>query len=241
MADELSHATDLASAPEGHREIRKEWPAWLILAGSWFFSLWAMGRLPSHVPTHWNLRGEIDGWGSPLMAALLLPAIATGAYLIILAYDWGRMDIKAARAMAPKTTRQIRMLVVLLLAGMHGLILWTTLRGGTLRSSGLMLLLALFFVCLGNLMPRLEPNAWVGIRIPPTLENREVWKRTHRMAGRWLMMAGLLGVPLSLLPEPIANLLLLPIIVLPLLLATVYAYRLRHRLDHDGTHLPEPQ
>ena len=26
---------------------------------------------------------------------------------------------------------------------------------------------------------RAEPNAWAGIRIPPTLENREVWKRTH--------------------------------------------------------------
>ena len=54
------------------------------------------------------------------------------------------------------------------------------------------------------------------------------------------MIAGLIGIPLSLLPEPIANLLPLPIIVLPLLMATVYAYWLRHRLDQGGTHLPEP-
>jgi len=211
----------------------------VILASSWLFSLWAMGRLPARVPTHWNLRGEIDGWGSPLMASLLLPAMATGVYLVILAFDWGRMDFKAARDMAPRTTRQVRLLVVLLLVGLHGLILWTTMRGGLLHSSGLMLLLSLFIVGLGNLMPRLEPNAWVGIRIPPTLENREVWKRTHRMGGRWLLIAGLIGVPLSLLPEPLANLLPLLIIVLPLLMATVYAYWLRHHLDQTSSHLPE--
>jgi uncharacterized membrane protein len=205
-----------------------------MLAGLWGFSLWALARLPSRVPMHWNFKGEIDGWGSPMAASLLLPAIATGAYLVILALDWGRMDFKAARAMAPETTRQVRVLVVLLLGAMHGLILWTSMRGGMLHSSALMLLLSLFFVFLGNLMPRLEPNAWVGIRVPPTLENREVWKRTHRMAGRWLMIAGLIGVPLSLLSEPIANFLPLPIIVLPLLMATIYAYWIRHRLEQGG-------
>jgi uncharacterized membrane protein len=94
-------------------------------------------------------------------------------------------------------------------------------------------------VLLGNLMPRLEPNAWAGIRIPPTLENREVWKRTHRMCGKWLVVAGLVGIPASLLPERIANGLLLPLILLPLLAAVIYAYWVRHKMDDGGIQTPE--
>jgi uncharacterized membrane protein len=210
-----------------------------MLAVLWGFSLWAMGRLPARVPMHWNFRGEVNGWGSPIEGALLVPALATGVYLLILAFDWGQIDFKAARAMSPSTTRQVRLLVIALLAGLHGSILWTSMHGGVASSSRLLLFLSLFFVFLGNLMPRLEPNAWVGIRIPPTLENREVWKRTHRLGGRWLMVAGLLGVPISLLPKSLANLLLLPVILIPLLMAVIYAYWIRHRLDQGSTHSPE--
>lgn len=223
------------------REVRREWPAWLILAALWLASLGVMKHLPARVPLHWNLQGAVDGWGSPLEAALLLPALATAAYLAILAFDWGRLDFQAARAMAPATTRQIRLLLLLLLAGLQALLLSTSLRGGTLSSSRTLLLLSLFCVFLGNLMPRLEPNAWAGIRIPPTLESREVWKRTHRHGGRWLLISGLAGLPLCLLPEPLANLLPLPIIVLPVLMATIYAYWLRHRLEHDPSRLTEPR
>lgn len=222
------------------RDVRGEWPAWILLAVLWGASLWAVGHLPDRVPLHWDLRGQVDRWGSPLQAALLVPGIATGAYLLILAFDWGRLDFQAARAMAPATTRRVRILILLLMGALHGTILWTSMRGGVAAASRLMLILALFLIFLGDLFPRLEPNAWVGIRVPPTLENREVWKRTHRMGGRWLVLAGLAGLPLSLLPERFAVLGLFPLL-LPLAAATVYAYMLRARLarrDPDSQEHP---
>lgn len=237
MADDLLRVTE----PEGRRDFRREWPAWVLLTVLWGFSLWAKGRLPARTPMHWNLKGEVDGWGSPLMATLMLPILASVTYLVILAYDWGRLDFKAARAMSQATTRQIRILVLLLMACLQGLILRASMSGGLLRSGWMLLVISLFFVGFGNLMPRLEPNAWAGIRIPPTLENREVWKRTHRLGGRWFMAAGLLGMALSFLPESIANLLTLPLILLPVLVSMVYAYWLRHRLEQDEAHLPEPR
>lgn len=233
MAADLFRVTAEERSSEGRREIWREWPSWVLLGGLWLFSLWAKGRLPGRTPMHWNLKGEVDGWGSPLAAALTLPALATATYLIILAYDWGRADFKAARAMAPSTTRQIRLLTLLLLACLQGLILRASLSGGMLRSGWMLLAIFLFFIFFGNLMPRLEPNAWAGIRIPPTLENREVWKRTHRLGGHWFMAAGLIGAPLSFLPEPYANLLSLPLMLLPVLAAMVYAYWLRQRLDRQ--------
>jgi uncharacterized membrane protein len=210
-----------------------------MLAALWGFSLWAIGRLPGRVPIHWNLAGEVDGWGTPLTAALMLPAIGTVVYLVILAYDWGGLDFKAARAMSAATTRQIRILVLLLMGGLHGSILWAAMHAGATPASRLMLIMALFYILLGNLLPRLEPNAWAGIRIPPTLEDREVWKRTHRMCGKWMVVAGAAGVPSSFLPERITTGLTLLLLCAPLLAAVGYAYWLRHRMDHPGTHPSE--
>jgi len=47
----------------------------------------------------------------------------------------------------------------------------------------------LLLIVLGNLMTKLRPNWFCGIRTRWTLESREVWIKTHRLGGR-LMMAG---------------------------------------------------
>lgn len=235
MADGFLRGTGDATGAKGQREIAKEWPAWLILALVWGFSLWALGKLPARVPIHWDLHNQVNGWGTPLMAALLMPAIATGSYLLVLGYDWGHLDFRAARAMSPATTRQIRLLIVLLIGVLQVSVLWAILQGRAPSSSGMVLGLSLFLVLLGNLMPRLEPNFWAGLRIPPTLENREVWKRTHRIYGRWLVVAGLLGLPACLLPEAMATSFILPQVLIPTLGAILYAYWVRNRLDGGDT------
>ena len=180
---------------------------------------------------HWNLQGQVNGWGTPLEAALLQPALATGVYLLILAFDWGRMDFKAARAMSPATTRQVRVLVLLLLGILQMLILGSALRGGTFRGNLVFACLCGFFILLGNLMPRLEPNAWVGIRIPPTLENREVWKGTHRFAGRLWVIGGVLLLPTCLLRESQALVICLSGLMVLAFVPMIYAYRLRALLS----------
>jgi uncharacterized membrane protein len=227
MADDLPSSTGDLPVAENRREIREEWPAWLILAALWGGSLLVLRRLPARVPVHWNLQGQVDRWGTPLEAALLLPALATGVYLLILAFDWGRLDFKAARAMSPATTRQVRILVLLLLGILQGLILGATLGGGAFRGNLVFACLFGFFILLGNLMPRLEPNAWVGIRIPPTLENREVWKGTHRFAGRLWVIGGVLLLPTCLLRESHALFICLACLTLLAIVPMIYAYRLR--------------
>jgi len=241
MADGFLRESDDSTEPQGKREVGKEWPAWLILALSWGFSFWAMGRLPARVPIHWDLAGHENGWGSPLMASMLFPAIATATYLGILAYDWGRIDFKAARAMSPSVARQVRLLVLLLMGVLQVTLLRAGMQGHAPSTSVMVLGISLFLVLLGNVLPRTEPNAWGGIRIPPTLENREVWKRTHRFYGKWLVVTGLLGIPACLLPTAAATLFVLSQVLIPTLSAIVYAYWIRNRLDQSPTHLPEPR
>ncbi len=50
---------------------------------------------------------------------------------------------------------------------------------------------------LGNYFQTIRSNYFIGIRTPWTLENEQVWKKTHLLGGRIWMAGGLLIVILS--------------------------------------------
>lgn len=227
MDDAVPSELKKGEIPQQRAAFWEEWPSWVILAGIWAFSLWAWPRLPAQVPIHWGFRGQVDGWATPLQAAVIMPGFLTGIYALMLLYFNARFDFKAARLMDPAVARRVRFLVVFMFAALQGLMLAAPLKGGTLKATGINALLGVFFVLLGNLMPRLEPNAWVGIRIPPTLEDRTVWKRTHRLGGKVFVTGGLLSLLACLLPASIAEPVFLGILLAMALIPIVYAYRIR--------------
>jgi uncharacterized membrane protein len=50
----------------------------------------------------------------------------------------------------------------------------------------------IMFMLIANVLPRLQPNWFVGIRTPWTLSSEECWNRTHRLGGQ-------LGIPIGIL------------------------------------------
>lgn len=58
-------------------------------------------------------------------------------------------------------------------------------------------LVGLFFVGVGNLLPRTRPNLLIGIRTARTLEDRELWTRIHRMCGYLAVGFGIVVVAAS--------------------------------------------
>jgi len=52
---------------------------------------------------------------------------------------------------------------------------------------------------LGNYFKTIQPNYFIGIRTPWTLENEIVWKETHRLAGKMWFAGGILIVLASLI------------------------------------------
>ena len=47
------------------------------------------------------------------------------------------------------------------------------------------------FIVIGNLMTRVRPNWFMGIRTPWTLSSDTVWRKTHRFGGVAFVIAGL--------------------------------------------------
>ena len=55
-----------------------------------------------------------------------------------------------------------------------------------------LLVVILMFIGIGNYLSVIEPNYFIGIRTPWTLEDPEVWRKTHRLTARLWVTSGLI-------------------------------------------------
>ena len=165
-------------------------PAFVATAAAWLFSIWASFRLPERVPIHWNLRGEVDGWGSPAIALWLMPAIMLGDLLLFWAIpkidprraSWDQHDSAYWTIVSGLNVFMLAVHVGVLGAGLG----WTS-RTGQWIPVGVGLLIAF----IGNVLTRIRPNFFVGYRTPWSLSSDENWRKTHRLAGPLFIAGGL--------------------------------------------------
>jgi uncharacterized membrane protein len=86
-------------------------------------------------------------------------------------------------------------------------------------------LVGLLFVTLGNYLPRLRSNWWMGIRTPWTLSNERVWRETHRLGGIAFVLGGLIVMASALVAAaPIRFWLDVAAIAVSALAPAVYSY-----------------
>jgi uncharacterized membrane protein len=174
-----------------------------IVGCAWVASLVVWPFAPAYVPTHWNAAGAVNGTMPRFPGLFIAPAIMT--VLAVLLVVIPRIDPRSANyASFGNTYRLIRIGVLLFLLVVHLLALAAAL-GLTLNMSAVITpLVGLLFVGLGNVMGKLRPNWFVGIRTPWTLSSADVWTRTHRFGGRVMIVLGIVLILSSLLVPPTA-------------------------------------
>jgi len=87
-------------------------------------------------------------------------------------------------------------------------------------------MLGAFFGYLGWVMKDIEPNYFIGIRTPWTLEDPENWKATHAFASRWFIWGGAFVVIAALLlPRPYELYASIGVILLMAIVPIAYSYR----------------
>lgn len=83
----------------------------------------------------------------------------------------------------------------------------------------------LLLAILGNYLPNLRPNYFVGLRTPWTLESPETWRVTHRLGGKVMFFGSLLLLVLEFfVSEGVFAFLLASFILLLVLWAFVYSW-----------------
>jgi uncharacterized membrane protein len=178
------------------------WWGYGLLALAVLVSLLAYPHLPARLAMHFDAAFRPNGW-LPKPFALLLP-LGLMALLAVLWQVLWRIDPRRERYRDFWPT--YRLMGGLVQGFLFLALVWTIGRnlGLALASTAaLPLAIGVLFVLLMNLLPRLHPNWWMGIRTPWTLSDEGVWRKTHRLAGEAGVAAGFLLIAGALLlPAP---------------------------------------
>lgn len=210
---------------------RRELPSWLLLLGMFVLALISWPAAPDRIPVHWGLNMQPDRYGGRFEGLLAIPLLALGIYALLLLIprvDPGRANY--SRFSGAYTT--LRIAVTTFLAVVYGMIhLW--LRGMRWNMNLVMpLLVGALFVVVGNLMGKLRPNWFAGIRTPWTLTSKVSWVRTHRMGGWVFVITGLVWMASALVHRRWIFMFDLGLLLAGIVLLVVYSY-LTWREDPD--------
>ena len=171
---------------------------------------------------HYDLQGNIDRWGSKT-EELIFPIIIllfTGFWHVMIAYyerkakmvpkDKEMTTDKAASVSkaqaAAKSNSKLLTIVGICMAVMFGVMHFAILYASCVQAkAGLSTmtldigkltctLAGIFFIIIGNFLPKTKLNSTVGVRTPWSMYNENTWRLSNRL-GAWLMIiAGLLTV-----------------------------------------------
>ncbi len=176
---------------------RGEVLALVLVVAALLISVLFYGRLPERIPTHWNIRGEVDAYSSKGFGAFLMPAVMAGLFLLFLALP--AISPRGFRFESFRSVWGILQSAILgLLLLVHALVLFAALGKPVDVPRGIEAGVGLLIGVLGNFLGKVSRNFFVGIRTPWTLASEEVWLRTHRLGGRLFVLAGLAMFVLAL-------------------------------------------
>lgn len=205
-----------------------------LTLATWAATLAIYSALPEQVPTHWNIRGEVDAYGNKTWATFLMPGVMVGLLALFRLLPW--LSPKSFTLDTFRGTYEFIVAAAMgLMAYIHGLMLWAAYSGPIDINRALSSGLCLFFMLMGNVLGKVRRNFFVGVRTPWTLASERVWIDTHRLAARMFVAAGLIGFLVCLLVGgPVAFIATLALIMIAAFTPVVYSLVHYKQLERRG-------
>ncbi|MBU3821205.1 SdpI family protein [Flavobacteriaceae bacterium XHP0103] len=204
-------------------KLKKEIPLLLVVLIPFLYLAFIWNSLPETIPTHWNIKGEIDGWGKKsilIWVTFLLPVLT---YIILTAIPF--LDPKKKIESMGNKFYDLKFLLVLFMSALSIFIIYITKKQSMTNMNFLFAGLGILYILMGNYMKTIKANYFIGIRTPWTLENESVWKSTHILAGKLWFAGGFIVILSSLLTSKEFNgYFFLSITILLALIPVVYSY-----------------
>ncbi len=203
--------------------LKKELPLLLIVAMPFVYLAYVWKNLPEKVPMHWNIHGEINRWGSKqelILIPILLPLLI---YIIFLFVPL--IDPKKQLGKMGRKYHSFKFIMTLFMSVLALFIIYIVKEQSFSNPNFIFISIGLLFAVVGNFLKTIRPNYFIGIRTPWTLENQNVWKDTHLMAGKLWFVGGLSIVFFSLvLDKTIASKIFLFITIAIVIIPILYSY-----------------
>lgn len=156
----------------------------------------------ARIPIHWNARGEIDGWTTKTLSVVFAFGINLVFFLLMYLMPWYSPKYAKHQSrfdgVLPSLTNIL--LIFFGLINIYGLS-WP-LGAKQLPANPILLILGLLFVLIGNLLPKVPRNFFVGIRTPWSITDDDNWYQTHRMGAWFFVIGGILMMMVGIFPLP---------------------------------------
>lgn len=179
--------------------------------------------LPKTVPVHWDVNWNIDRYGSryELFIVAFIPLLTYYGMLFTKKIDPHRKGILSRE----KTYDLIRTWLSLLMILFAGFIYVMTIKPHMNGTFILCFLFGFMFIGLGNYMPKIPKNYFLGIRTPWTMASEYVWKKTHLLSGYAFVISGVLIILSGFISKEALFIVLLGVIFIDMFIAYVYSYK----------------
>lgn len=167
----------------------------ILLPAIYLITIW--NELPAQVPVHFNAHGVANKWAEKRILIFLPCMIPLAIYTIMrLAPILDTRD--KIRTMGSKYD-SLSFIVLLLISLLSVYILHLSNSYDEKKASLNVMIgfLGALFAALGNYMPTMRSNYFIGIRTPWTLESESVWKKTHILGSRMWMVGGIFSIILA--------------------------------------------
>lgn len=192
----------------------------------WFFAVapliltaFVYNWLPEKIPVNWGLHGEIS-YGSKTTLWLLsgLSPVLAAIFMLPPKIDPRKKNYETFRGLYDG----FALFMMIFLLGIVALAISESLNPGKIpMESVVVAACGLLFIFIGNMLPKVKSNFFVGVKTPWALSNAEVWRKTHRLAGYLFFFGGILVIILAFLLRDYALFITLGILVLGMVLAPI--------------------
>ena len=202
--------------------------------------------LPDKLPMHYDLQGNIDRWGSKT-EELIFPIIIlllTGFWHVMIAYyekkakmipEDKAASVNKAQAVA-KSNSKLLTIVGIYMAVMFGVMHFAILYASCVQANaGLSTmtldigkltctLAGIFFIIIGNFLPKTKVNSIVGVRTLWSMYNENIWRLSNRLGAWLLIIAGLLTILTTVVADGnISTILLLVYLIAASVVLIIYS------------------
>ena len=195
---------------------------------------------------HYDLQGNIDRWGSKT-EELIFPIIIlllTGFWHVMIAYyekkakmipEDKAASVNKAQAVA-KSNSKLLTIVGIYMAVMFGVMHFAILYASCVQANaGLSTmtldigqltctLAGIFFIIIGNFLPKTKVNSIVGVRTLWSMYNENTWRLSNRLGAWLLIIAGLLTILTTVVADGnISTILLLVYLIAASVVLIIYS------------------
>jgi len=164
-----------------------------IILVSFIVAIYFYPSMPDRMASHWNAKGEVDGYMPKFWGLFLMPIVSLGMLLLFILIP----KIDPLKKNIEKFRKQFDMfivMIILFLLYIYVLTLFWNLDYRFNMTRMIIPAVGILFFYVGFLVEKAKRNWFIGIRTPWTISNEEVWEKTHKLGGKLFKAAGIIAL-----------------------------------------------